>query len=118
LESAVADKGRLQRDLSDARVELETTEAQRDAINVQFRAATARIRPLERDQSKHADVLSDLESRLASGLEAESTLRERAEMSERDRDDAHEEAVLLRDERDRLISLLHASVAGRSAETT
>ncbi|HEX2453676.1 MAG TPA: hypothetical protein VHI99_08235 [Vicinamibacterales bacterium] len=115
LESAVADKGRLQRDLSDARVELETTQAQRDAINVQFKAATARIRTLERDQSKHADVLSDLESRLASGLEAESTLRERAEMSERDRDDAHEEAVLLRDERDRLISLLHASVAGIDA---
>jgi len=115
LESAVSEKGRLQRDLAAVQVELETAQAQRDAMGAQLKAATARIRTLEREQSKHGDVLSDLEARLAGAADAESGLRERAEMSERDRDDAHEEAVLLRDERDRLVSLLHVSVEGIDA---
>ena len=115
LESAVSEKGRLQRDLAAVQVELETAQAQRDAMAAQFKAATARIRTLERDHAKRDDILSDLEARLASATDAESGLRERAEMSERDRNDAHEEAVLLRDERDRLVSLLHVSVEGIDA---
>jgi predicted nucleic acid-binding Zn-ribbon protein len=112
LESTVAEKGRLQRDLTEAQAELETVQAQREAVAAQFKAATARIRTLERDYSKHDELLSDLESRLTSASDSESTLRERVEMAERDRDDAHEEAVLLRDERDRLVSLMRASVDG------
>src|SRR5262249_21384786 len=110
LESVIAEKARLQRELSAAHSELETTQAQRDAVSAQFKAATARIRSFERDQTKHDEAIADLAERLSSASGAESNLRERAEMSERDRDDAHEEAVLLRDERDRLVSLLHASV--------
>ena len=115
LESAVAEKGRLQRNLTAAQAELETAQAQREAIAAQFKAATARIRTLERDQAKHDETVHDLQARLETTSAAESNLRARVEMSERDRDDAHQEAVLLRDERDRLVSLLNASIDGIDA---
>jgi predicted nucleic acid-binding Zn-ribbon protein len=78
LEASAAEKGKLHSELSARQGELQTATEQRDAIAAQLKAATARLQTLERNQAGNDDRVKQAEAKLKELQKSEAALREQA----------------------------------------